>query len=389
MKTELKQYKVSDVVEGFVYNELEGKGLYGLAGTLTIQPEFQRHYIYDDGKRDKAVIDSMLKGYPLGLIYFNRRADGGLEVLDGQQRITSIGRFVTSKFAIKDAHGNEQKFSSLSDEQKKRITDASLLVYICEGTEDEIKAWFQTINISGVPLNDQELRNAVYSGPFVTAAKTEFSNSNNAMHQKWSHYVKGDPKRQEVLEVALEWVAASKGQSIDGYMAEHRHDAGIDELKTYFNTVIDWVGSVFTTTDATMRGLPWDKYYREHGSTAYDAAAITAEAQKLLADPAVKNSRGVYPYLLGGKEDTRLLDVRLFPDTMKKRAYNDQTSDAKTEEVSNCPLCAHANNANKTRIYAFKEMDADHVTAWSKGGETTLNNCEMLCIPHNRSKGNR
>ena len=209
MKTELKQYKVSDVVEGFVYNEFEGKGLYGLAGTLTIQPEFQRHYIYDDGKRDKAVIDSMLKGYPLGLIYFNRRADGGLEVLDGQQRITSIGRFVTSKFAIKDAHGNEQKFSSLSDEQKERITDASLLVYICEGTEDEIKAWFQTINISGVPLNDQELRNAVYSGPFVTAAKAEFSNSNNALLQKWAHYVKGDPKRQEVLEVALEWVAAS------------------------------------------------------------------------------------------------------------------------------------------------------------------------------------
>ena len=389
MKTELKQYKVSDVVEGFVYNELEGKGLYGLAGTLTIQPEFQRHYIYDDGKRDKAVIDSMLKGYPLGLIYFNRRADGGLEVLDGQQRITSIGRFVTSKFAIKDAHGNEQKFSSLSDEQKKRITDASLLVYICEGTEDEIKAWFQTINISGVPLNDQELRNAVYSGPFVTAAKAEFSNSNNALLQKWAHYVKGDPKRQEVLEVALEWVAASRDQSIDGYMAEHRHDTGVNELKTYFNAVIDWVGSVFTTTDATMRGLPWDEYYREYGSTAYDAAAITAEAQELLADPAVKNSRGVYPYLLGGKEDTRLLDVRLFPDTMKKRAYNDQTSDAKTEETSNCPLCAHGNNANKTRIYAFKEMDADHVTAWSKGGETTLNNCEMLCIPHNRSKGNR
>lgn len=389
MKTELKQYKVSDVVEGFVYNEFEGKGLYGLAGTLTIQPEFQRHYIYDDGKRDKAVIDSMLKGYPLGLIYFNRRADGGLEVLDGQQRITSIGRFVTSKFAIKDAHGNEQKFSSLSDEQKKRITDASLLVYICEGTEDEIKAWFQTINISGVPLNDQELRNAVYSGPFVTAAKAEFSNSNIALLQKWAHYVKGDPKRQEVLEVALEWVAASKGQSIDGYMAEHRHDAGVNELKTYFNAVIDWVGSVFTTTDATMRGLPWDKYYREYGSTAYDAAAITAEAQELLADPAVKNARGIYPYLLGGKEDTRLLDVRLFPDAMKKRAYNDQTSDAKTEETSNCPLCAHGTNANKTRIYAFKEMDADHVTAWSKGGETTLNNCEMLCISHNRSKGNR
>ena len=389
MKTELKQYKVSDVLAGFVYNELEGKGLYGLAGKLTIQPEYQRHYIYDDGKRDKAVIDSMLKGYPLGLIYFNRRADGQLEVLDGQQRITSIGRFFTGKFAIKDAHGNEQKFSSLSDGQKEHITDASLLVYICEGAEDEIKAWFQTINISGVPLNDQELRNAVYSGPFVTAAKTEFSNSNSPLHNKWSNYVKGDPKRQGVLEVALDWVAASKNQSIDGYMAEHRHNTEIDELKTYFNTVIDWAGSVFTTTDDTMRGLPWDEYYREYGPNAYDAAALTADAQELLADPAVKNPRGVYPYLLGGKEDTRLLDVRLFPDTMKKRAYNDQTSDAKTEETSNCPLCAHGNNANKTRIYAFKEMDADHVTAWSKGGETTLNNCEMLCIPHNRSKGNR
>lgn len=178
MKTTLKQYTVREVVDGFVYNEFEGKGLFGLSGKLVIQPEFQRHYIYNDGKKDVAVIDSLLKGYPLGLLYFHK--DGAtLEVLDGQQRITSIGRFTTGKFAI-IVNGSEQTFSSLPKHLQDLIMDSELLVYECEGTETEIKDWFRTINIAGVPLNAQELRNAIYSGPFVTAAKAEFSNSNNA-----------------------------------------------------------------------------------------------------------------------------------------------------------------------------------------------------------------
>ncbi|MEG0363265.1 MAG: DUF262 domain-containing protein [Aurantimicrobium sp.] len=186
MKTALNHYTVKELSEGFVYNELEGKGLFGLAGRLTIQPEYQRNYIYADGKRDVAVIESLLKGYPLGLIYFNKVHEDNLEVLDGQQRITSFGRFITGKFAIKDERGMEQYFSGLPQDKQEIILKSEILVYECEGTESEIKEWFKTINTVGVPLNDQELLNAVYSGPFVTAGKAEFSNSQNSNIMKWS-----------------------------------------------------------------------------------------------------------------------------------------------------------------------------------------------------------
>ena len=392
MDTDLKQFTVAEVTKGFVYNELEGKGLFGLDGDLVIQPEYQRHYIYGDGKRDVAVIDSLLKGYPLGLIYFvDTGAPAGphLEVLDGQQRITSVGRFVTGKFAIV-RNDKEQTFSSLATEDRERILGSTLLVYVCTGTEGEIKEWFETINIAGVPLNKQELRNAIYSGPFVTAAKAEFSNSQNALQQKWSHFVKGDPKRQEVLQEALDWVASSKTQSIDGYMAAHRTDTNINELKTYFTSVIDWIDSVFVAPpDPAMRGLDWGGLYEEHKGTAYKADKLDARLQELLGDPAVRDRKGIYPYLLGGETDPRLLNVRLFEESVKRAAYKAQTDKATAAGVSNCPLCAVGDNANKARIYKPKEMEADHVSAWSKGGLSTLDNCEMLCIPHNRSKGNR
>lgn len=388
MKTELKQYTVKDITDGFVYNEFEGKGLYGLGGDLVIQPEYQRNYIYGDGKKDVAVIDSLLKKYPLGLIYFNR-GEGSLEVLDGQQRITSIGRFVTGKFAIK-RDGREQTFSSLPPEEQELILGSTLLVYVCEGTEPEIKKWFETINISGVPLNNQELLNAIYSGPFVSAAKAEFSNSRNALQQKWAAYVKGDPKRQEVLEVALDWVASARGKDIDGYLSLHRHDCDIDELKTYFTTVIDWVGSVFTRVpDREMRGLEWNRLYEEYHGRAYNPTAVDSQVEELRNDPAVHNGRGIYEFVLGAGTDTRLLDVRFFDDKTKRAAYAVQTKTAEAAGVSNCPLCASGTNANRTRIYRLNEMDADHVTAWSSGGSTDAGNCEMLCIMHNRAKGNR
>lgn len=388
MKTTLKQYAVREVVDGFVYNEFEGKGLFGLSGRLVIQPEFQRHYIYNDGRKDVAVIDSLLKGYPLGLIYFNVN-DGTLEVLDGQQRITSIGRFTTGKFAI-IVNGSEQTFSSLPKHLQDLIMDSTLLVYECEGTETEIKEWFRTINIAGVPLNAQELRNAIYSGPFVTAAKSEFSNSNNANMQKWRSYVKGDPKRQEVLQVALSWVAAPKDQSIDAYMAEHRTDTHITELHNYFTSTIDWVSAVFTgTPDKEMRGLEWGRLYEEYHTTAYNPATLAADVQALRGDTAVTSSKGIYEYLLSGKTKPELLVVRLFDDQTKRAAYTQQTTAAQAAGVSNCPTCAGVDNPNKTRIYTMKEMDADHVSAWSRGGNTTLANCEMLCSTHNRAKGNR
>lgn len=390
MKTELKQYSVDELLEGFVYNELEGKGLFGLAGKLVIQPEYQRNYIYNDGKRDVAVIDSLLKGYPLGLIYFNVDDENDqLEVLDGQQRITSVGRFITGKFAIK-VDGKEQTFSSLPLEAQALLTESDLLVYECEGTEKEIKEWFQTINISGVPLTKQELLNSIYSGPFITKAKAEFSNSQNANMQKWSTYIKGDPKRQEVLAVALDWVASAQSKSVDAYLALHRHDSNINELKTYFTSVIDWIGSVFIRSpDKEMRGLEWGALYEEYHSKSYNAATLDAEIDELRADPAVTSNKGIYEYLLGDKKNLQLLAVRLFDEKTKTAAYSQQTQKAKAAGVSNCALCAAGDNDNKTRIYALKDMEADHVAAWSKGGNTDLNNCEMLCITHNRAKGNR
>jgi 5-methylcytosine-specific restriction endonuclease McrA len=387
MRTTLRtDLTVRDICDGFVYNALEGKGLYGLKGKLTIQPEYQRNYIYatDGGKREAAVIDSLLKGYPLGLLYFHKITDDRQEVLDGQQRITSIGRFVTGKFAVKDSSGLQQYFGALAPEQQETILATKLLIYECEGIESEIKAWFQTINISGVPLNEQELLNAVYSGPFVTKAKAAFSNSQNANIQKWNAFVKGSVNRQEVLACALDWV--SHGQ-IDDYMARHRRDNNIQGLSNHFTSVIDWISTVFTATEKEMQGLEWGRLYETYHSLPYDPSTISAEVKKLYGDPDVKNRRGIFEYILGGCTDTRLLDIRVFEEVTKRATYKKQTDQAKSK--SNCPLCAVGPAANQQKIWGFSEMDADHVTAWSKGGSTTIQNCQMLCKTHNRSKGNR
>ena len=378
---------VAAICDGFVYNQLEGKGLFGLSGKLTIQPEYQRNYIYADGggKKEAAVIESLLKGYPLGLIYFNKVAKDTFEVLDGQQRITSIGRFVTNKFAIMD-HGNPKNFDSLPTDQQAKIRDSKLLIYECEGTESDIKKWFETINIAGVPLNDQELLNAIYSGPFVTLAKAEFSNSQNANIQKWSAYIKGSANRQEYLERALDWV--SKGD-IDGYMNDHRYTGDINELKTYFNSVIDWASTVFVDVLPEMKGLEWGRLYEEYHGKSYDPKKMSDGVKKLAADDCVTNRKGIFEFLLGGSVDTKLLEVRVFDTPVKRATYAKQTQAAERKGKSNCPHCAVGHGANKSRIYKFDEMDADHVAAWSKGGKSSAKNCEMLCITHNRAKGNR
>ena len=389
MKTILKtNITVQEICDGFVYNELEGKGLFGLSGRLTIQPEYQRNYIYasDGGKREMAVIESILKGYPIGLIYFNKVSGNNLEVLDGQQRITSVGRFVTDKFAIKDENGMEQYFGGMAKDKKDKILETKLLIYECEGTESQIKEWFKTINIAGVPLVPQELLNAIYSGPFVTLGKEEFSNSQNANIQKWSAYIKGSANRQAFFEMALDW--ASKG-NIDDYMSIHRNDKNINELKKYFNSVIDWVSSVFTDVESEMCGLEWGRLYEQYHKKAYSPAKVSAEVRKLYGDPYIKNRKGIFEFILGGSSDTRLLEVRIFDEATKKAVYATQTAKADKKGESNCSHCAIGHDANKAKIWSLGDMDADHVAAWSKGGATASKNCQMLCKTHNRAKGNR
>ncbi len=387
MKTMLRtDMTIYDIVDGFEYNEYEGKGLYGLSGKLTIQPEYQRHYIYNDGKKDVAVIDSILRGYPIGLLYFNKVGEDKFEVLDGQQRITSIGRFISGKFAVKDTNGFEQNYAGMAPEVKERFLKTPLLVYLCEGEEQEMMQWFETINIAGVPLRDQEIRNAVYHGPFVNAAKQVFSNSQDANVQKWSAYISGDVKRQDFLETALDWV--SEG-AIGAYMSAHRASDDIAQLKNHFDTVIDWVSSMFNDVHSEMCGLDWNRLYKLYGANQYDIDKINGRVRDFYTDYAVRRKRGIYEYVLGDEQNTTLLEIRYFEPSDIKSAYAKQTKGAEENGKSNCPLCAVGNNANKGRVYKLAEMDADHVTAWSKGGATDAANCEMLCKSHNRAKGNR
>ena len=387
MKTELRtDITVREICDGFVYNEYEGKGLFGLSGKLTIQPEYQRNYIYADGKKDVAVIDSLLKGYPLGLIYFVKVDEDKYEVLDGQQRITSFGRFITGKFDIKDEDDRYYKFSGLAEDLREKILNTPLTIYICEGTESEIKQWFKTINIAGVPLNEQELSNAIHSGPFVTKAKEEFSNSKNSNIQKWSAYISGNVLRQDFLRTALEWVSKDH---IDAYMSKHRFDDNIDELKAYFNSVIDWISSVFIDVDSKMCGLKWGRLYEQYHKNSYNPQEVSVKVRELLEDPCVTDKKGIWEYILDGCQHSELLNIRVFDEPTKKSVYMQQTRKAKEKGVSNCPLCALGHDSNKTRIWTQKEMDADHVTAWSKGGATDIKNCQMLCKTHNRAKGNK
>lgn len=387
-KTLVTAWTVRDICDGFTFSKSEGKGLFGLNGKLTIQPEYQRNYIYDKGGKDVDVIRSLMIGYPLGLLYFVKTGEDKYEVLDGQQRITSFGRFVntTYPFSVPDEEGNPRYFDSLDSDLQNKILDTQLVVYVCEGDPSEIDKWFKTINIIGVPLNNQERLNASYHGPFVTAARRVFSNSLNANMNKWLTYVKGDPKRQEVFEAALDWVSHG---NIQHYMSKHRKDTEITELQTHFDSVIDWVGTLFDYTDNEIRGLPWGEFYEKYHNIAYDKKAVNKRVAELMMDPYVKNRKGIFEFILGGEKDTKLLDVRIFDDGIKQSVYDIQTAKAKQDGVSNCPYCAIGHDSNARKIWKIKDMDADHVTAWSKGGATDASNCQLLCKSHNRAKGNR
>ena len=373
---------IRELCEGFVYNESEGRGLFGWGGKLTIQPEFQRCYIYNDGKRDVAVINSLMKGCPINLIYFIKTGEDTYEILDGQQRITSIGRYVTNKFAIMDATGMPQYFRSLPTSKQEEFLNKTLTIYICEGEEDEIKEWFKTINIVGIPLNEQELLNAVYSGPFVTKAREEFSNSQNSKVAQWSDYIKGSVLRQDFLATALDWV--SKGNT-EEYMAQHRRDTNIDELKNYFYSLMDWIDATFTKEVSTryMKGLEWGRLYDTYHNIGYNLEKLNARVAELLGDECIRRPAGIYEFVLSGETKPNLLDVRYFEDSVIRAAYDRQTAEAKAKGISNCPICAAL---GETKIHALKDMEADHITAWANGGASTAENCQMLCKTHNRMK---
>lgn len=381
------EWTVGDICKGFAYDKNEEKGLFGLDGKLIIQPEYQRNYIYGDNKRDVAVIESILRRYPIGLIYFVENEDGMYEVLDGQQRITSFARYVNQSWTFTvNRNGKEKIFSALEPDEQELIKNTPLTIYVCKGKPSEIQEWFETINIAGVQLTEQEHRNAAYHGPFVTNARKIFSNRNNSNMSRWRTYVKGEPNRQAIFETALRWVSDN---NIDRYMGEHRTNPDTSEILNHFESVLGWVDSVFDYTGKEMCGVDWGRLYKEYHSKPYSREKVSQRVMELLNDSQVTDSKGVFEYILGGEQDASLLNVRVFDTRTKSARYNQQTKDAKEKGVSNCPLCAEAGGGNGTRIYALNEMDADHVTAWSKGGSTDISNCQMLCRTHNRIKGNR
>lgn len=382
MKIDLQRIRVRDLVVGYEDNDELGVRAYD--DKLDVRPPYQREFVYKDKQRN-AVIETLRKDFPLNVMYWAVRDDGTFEVIDGQQRTISICQYVEGDFSIA-IDGHQLAFHNLQDDQKDQILDYELMVYFCEGTDSEKLDWFKTINIAGEQLTDQELRNAVYHGSWVSAAKKYFSKNGCPAYQIASDYMSGSPIRQDYLETAIEWINDSK---VDEYMRDHHHDNNANELWLYFKGVIDWVETTFPKKRSQMKSVKWGPLYRRYKNASLDPSKLEERVATLMADVDVKKKPGIYEFLLGGESDTKLLEIRVFDEKTKLAAYGKQTKDAEAAGTSNCSMCAGGSNNNSIRIYELSEMEADHVTAWSKGGASDLANCEMLCIPHNRSKGNR
>jgi len=372
MKITHKHIKIRDLHAGF--KDSGDAGVVGFGGRLNIRPAYQREFVYKDEQRNK-VIDTVRKGYPLNVMYWARNPDpadpsddllAGFEVLDGQQRTLSVCKYVSGDFSI-----NEQYFHNLTQDQQDQILDYELTVYVCEGPESEKLEWFRTINIAGEKLTEQELLNAVYTGPWLTSAKTYFSKPNCPAYQLGSDYLTGSPIRQELLELALTWL--SKGVPAS-YMSAHQHDKMAVELWNYFSSVINWVKATFPQLRKEMKSVDWGPLYDAHKDEDLDPAALEARIQELMLDEDVTRKAGVYPYVLNGKE--RSLSLRAFPEKVKREAYTKQAG-----------ICADGACPEKTRIFKFDEMEADHIDPWHAGGKSVLSNCRMLCKACNRRKG--
>lgn len=357
MEIKLKKITIRDLVSNYEDNEEEG--VIGYGGKLDIRPPYQREFVYDTKQRD-AVIDTVKKDFPLNVMYWAVREDGNFEIIDGQQRTISIARYVNGDFFYKG-----RAFHNLEDDEQEQILNYELTVYECSGTDSEKLEWFKTINISGAELTDQELRNAVYHGSWVTDAKRYFSKSGCPAYQIGKGYLKGSPIRQDYLETTIKWISHEK---IEEYMGIHQHDENASELWSYFTNVINWIENVFKKYRKEMSGLPWGKFYNIYKDNEFDSEVIESKVSELYADIEVKNKKGIYQYILTG--DSKYLNLRTFEEYVKRAVYEEQNY-----------KCAHCK-----KEFPLKKMHADHIKPWSLGGKTIPENCQVLCQSCNAKK---
>jgi hypothetical protein len=363
MKIELKEIKVRELADGFKDNDEEG--VVGYGGKLDIRPPYQREFIYKDKQRD-AVINTITKNFPLNMMYWSVREDGNFEIIDGQQRTISICQYVNGDYSI-----NGLAFHNLTNDKQKQILDYNLMVYFCSGTDSEKLDWYKTINIAGEKLTEQELRNAVYEGSWVSDAKRYFSKNNRP--KIGDDYLNGSANRQEYLETAISWISESK---IEDYMSKNQHEPNANDLWLYFQSVINWVRVVFPKYRKEMKGVPWGEFYNKYGKKKHDSSKLEKRIEQFMMDDDVINKKGIYSYIL--TSDEKYLNIRVFTDTQKRAAYEKQKGI--------CPLCK---GENKKKKWEFEEMEGDHIIPWSEGGKTSPENLQMLCKECNRRKGNK
>jgi len=360
MKIELKEISIKELTDGFQDND--EAGVVGYGGKLDIRPPYQREFIYNDKQRD-AVINTITKEFPLNVMYWAVREDGNFEIIDGQQRTVSICQYVNGDFSI-----NGLAFHNLPKDKQEQILNYKLTVYQCSGTDSEKLEWFKTINIAGEKLTDQELRNAVYSGSWVTDAKRYFSKNGCAAYQIGSDYLNGVPNRQDYLETAIKWIYDGK---IEEYMSEHQHDQNAATLWRYFQDVITWIETTFTKKRKFMKGVDWGTLYNKYKDEQYNTEEIEKEIGKLILDDDVTKKSGIYPYILTRNE--KYLSIRSFSDAIKQKVYEKQKG-----------ICVHCKEH-----FELEEMEADHTKPWYEGGKTVEENCQMLCKQCNRTKSGK
>ena len=370
MKTKRMTVSVRQIYDG--YEDHDWEGVVGYGGKLDIRPKYQREFIYDLDKQRK-VIDTILHKRPLNIIYWVLAKNGDYELLDGQQRTLSICKFLDHKYHILDKNGDKFYFDTLPKEQQEKILNYELEICVCEGSENEILEWFKTINIKGLELKPQEMLNAVYSGPWTEDARKRFSKINCVADTVGGKYLSGEVTRQAYLEKVLKWIS---NNDIKGYMAKHRYDKNADELWEYFESVISWVETTFPDYKEEMKGLDWGRFYNDHKTDKLDPELLKKTINNLRANEEIDKKSGIYEYVLYG--DERVLNLRTFNENDKITVYERQGGI--------CPLCKESGDE---KHYEINEMQADHIIPWSKGGKTTLDNCQLLCARHNLIKNDQ